>query len=90
MLMQYIIPLLITLLLAVFSVLLLKNVLGRTEAAVEIIISGDEKVEQLENTVLIAKQAAQRYFKNANVYIRGGDGAYIDVLCRRHHVLRKE
>jgi hypothetical protein len=58
--------------------------------AVEIIISGDEKAEQLENTVLLAKQAAQKYFKNANVYIRGGESKYIDVLCRRYHVQRKE
>lgn len=90
MLMQYIIPLLITLLLAVFWVFLLKNFHGSTKAAVEIIISGDEKAEQLENTVLVAKAAAERYFKNANVYIRGGDDAYIDILCRRYHVLRKE
>ncbi|MBQ7036135.1 MAG: hypothetical protein IJN74_01430 [Clostridia bacterium] len=90
MLMQYGIPLLITGFLALFAVLLFRSLHGSTEASVEIIISGDEGAEQLENTVMIAKQAAERYFKNASVYIRGGEGAYIDALCQRYHVLRKE
>ncbi len=90
MLMQYGIPLLITLCLILATVVLLRSVHGTAEATVEIIISGDEQAENIENTVMIAKQMAQRYFKNASVYIRGEGSTYIDALCRRYDVMRKE
>ena len=64
--------------------------MGSAETAVEIIVYGDENAEQIENTVMLAKEMAKRYFKNANVYIKGGEGAHLDVLCRRYNVLRKE
>ena len=90
MLMDYCIPLLITFLLASLAVILLYAVPKGTETPVEIIVSGDEKTENIEKTVLCARRIAGRYFKNVSVYIRGGQDAYIDVLCRRYHVQRKE
>lgn len=90
MLMQYGIPLLITLCLVLSAFVLLWSLQGSSDVAVEIIISGEEKAEQIENTLMAAKLATQRYLKNASVYIKGGDSAYIDALCRRYNVLRKE
>lgn len=90
MLLNYAIPLLITFLLAAFCILLLRVIPGSTGARVEMIITGDEKAENMEKAVIIAKRLAQRYFKNAEVYVRGGANTYIDALCRRYDVRRKE
>ncbi len=90
MLMQYIVPLLITVCLALAALLLFRAMGVPAEGSVEIIITGDEKAENIENTVAMAKRLSERYFKNARVYIRGGDDTYVSALCRRYGVRRKE
>ncbi len=90
MLMQYIVPLLITVCIAM-AVLLLLHAAGKPAGGnVEIIITGEEGAENIENTVAMAKRFAQQYFKNADVYIRGSDSTYVRALCRRYGVQRKE
>ncbi|MDD6308650.1 MAG: hypothetical protein PUB07_04770 [Clostridia bacterium] len=86
---QYGIPILITLLLVCMVVLLLRAVRAPVRTYVEIIVSGDECPEDLENAVITAKLLAERYFDDACVYVRGKDNAYIDMICRRYGVCRK-
>ncbi len=90
MLTQYIVPLLITVCLALVAILLLRAMGVPAGGSVEIIIAGDEKAENIENTVAMAKRLSEQYFKNARVYIRGGENTYVNALCRRYGVLRKE
>lgn len=90
MLFTYIIPLLITVCLAATALVLLYAVGVPADGSVEIIITGEEGKENIENTVAIAKRLSQRYFTGARVYVRGGDSTYVNALCRRYDVLKKE
>ncbi len=90
MLMQYIVPLLITVCVALAATLLLHATGVPADGSVEIIITGDEGAENIENTVAMAKRFAQRYFKDACVYIRSSDSTYVRALCSRYGVQRKE
>ncbi len=90
MLMQYGIPLLITLLLIWTVVLLVRAIVAPARTYVEIIVSGDDVPEDVENAVMTAKRLAERYFENACVYVRGKDNIYIDAICRRFDVKRKD
>ncbi len=90
MLIQYIVPLLITACLAALALVLLRTMGVPADGRVEIIISGDEKAENIENAVAMAKRLSEQYFKNAGVYIRGGESTYVNALCRRYDVCRKE
>ncbi len=90
MLIQYIIPLLITVCLAAGILILLRAMGVPADGNVEIIITGDEKAENMENAVAMAKRLSEHYFKNARVYIRGDESTYISVLCKRYGVCRKE
>ncbi len=90
MLMQYIVPLLITVCLAAAARLLLYAMGVPADGSVEIIITGDEGAENIENTVAMAKRLSQRYFKDACVYIRGSDSTYVNALCSRYGVQRKQ
>ncbi|MBE7024556.1 MAG: hypothetical protein E7408_00675 [Ruminococcaceae bacterium] len=90
MLLEYIVPLLITVCLAAAALLLLRAMGVPADGSVEIIITGDEDVENIENTVAMAKRLGQRYFSNARVYIRGSDSTYVNALCKRYGVLKKQ
>ncbi len=90
MLMQYGIPLLITLLLVWTVVLLIRAITVPARTYVEIIISGDDVPEDVENAVITAKRLAEKYFENASVYVKGQDNIYINAICRRFGIERKE
>ena len=90
MLIQYIVPLLITACLAAAVLLLLRTMGVPADGSVEIIISGDEKADNIESAVAMAKRLSEQYFKDAKVYIRGGESTYVNALCRRYDVCRKE
>lgn len=87
---QIFIPILITVSVAAAVYILLQAVGVPAGGRVEIIISGDEQTDAIENTVILAKQMSQRYFKNASVFIRGGDDTYVRALCHRYSIDRKE
>ena len=88
--MQYIVPLFISVCLAA-AVFLLFYAEGRPAGgAIEIIIGGDETAESVEHTVAMARRLSERYFKNAQIYIRGGEERYVSALCKRYGVQRKE
>lgn len=90
MLVQYGIPLLITLCLICTIALLFRAVISPVHTYVEIIISGDDKTEDLENAVITAKRISEKYFNNACVYIRGEENAYLNAICRRFDIQRKD
>ena len=90
MLVQYIVPFLITVCLAAAAFILLRAIGVPAGGNVEIIIAGDEGAENIENTVAMAKRLSQRYFSGARVYIRGGDTTYVNALCARYGVERKQ
>ncbi len=90
MLMQYIIPLIISLCIAAVVYILLYAAGRPAEGDVEIIIGGEEQTESVENTVAMARWLSERYFKDARIYIRGGEERYVSTLCRRYGVRRKE
>lgn len=52
---------------------------------VEIIIDACG-AEDIEGLVINAKNAAQKYFDNASIYIRGGDEEYCEVLCKAYDI----
>lgn len=87
---QYFIPIIITVLIWAVLYILINAVGAPADGKVEIIISGEEQADCIENTVIMAKQLSQRYFKNASVFIRGGEDTYVHALCQRYSVDRKE
>ena len=52
---------------------------------VQIIIDAGD-ADDIEELVINAKNAAQKYFDNADIFIRGGDGKYSDILCRAYNI----
>lgn len=77
---EYIIPITImAFILAVFFILLRAVLIIPSEAKVEIIINDDDK-EETEKTLISARLVADRYFKNAQIYIREENGSiYRDI-----------
>lgn len=87
---QYWISICITVCLAALVYLLIHAVGKPAGGHVEIIISGDENAESIENTVMMAKQLSQRYFRDASICIRGGEATYVGALCKRYNICQKE
>ena len=87
---QFLVPILITVCIFAAVYILLSAVGAPAGGNVEIIISGEEETDYIENTVVMAKQLSERYFKNASVFIRGGEDTYVRALCRRYGIDRKE
>ncbi len=87
---QFLVPILITVCIFAAVYILLTAVGMPAGGNVEIIISGEEQADCIENTVIMAKQLSERYFKNASVFIRGGDDTYVRAICRRYNIKRKE
>lgn len=56
---------------------------------IEIVIDADIAGERLEEVVFGTLLAAQKYFKNSAVYIKGGEEKKTDALCRAYGVLKK-
>ena len=90
MLVQYIVPLIISVCLAAMVYILVYAQGKPAGGNVEIIICGEERTENVEHTVAMARQLSERYFKDAHIYIRGGEEQYVSALCRRYGVRRKE
>ncbi len=90
MLITYIVPLFITAFLAFLMIWFLKFRGKPAGGNVEIIISGDEEAENLEHAVQTAKRLSCECFKTARVFIRGSDSTYVNALCKRYDVQRKE
>ena len=52
---------------------------------VQIIIdAGDER--DIEELVIAAKNVANKYFDNADIFVRGSDEEYCEILCKAHNV----
>ncbi len=91
MLAEYLVAGIIVLMLAVSSYILISAMLGDIEKTrIEIVIDADTADEDFEYAVITAKRVADKYFRNCDVYIRGGENELVDALCRTHGVTRKD
>lgn len=88
---EYIVAGIIVFMLAVSSYILIRATLGDIEKTrIEIVIDADTADEDIEYAVITAKRVAEKYFRNCDVYIKGGESELIYALCRTHGVIRKE
>lgn len=88
---EYIVPLLILGAIAAAAFIVIRAVFSSpTSVEMEIVINADEENSETERAVVTTRYIAEKYFKNAKIYLRGKDEKYIQYLCRTYGVLHRE
>ncbi|MBR5218159.1 MAG: hypothetical protein IKV89_00365 [Clostridia bacterium] len=84
---EYIISVICIIIFALAFYLILRAVTPSSNMKIEIIIDARQGEEETEKTIVAAKLIADRHFKNAEIYIRGGNPDYVETLCRQYGIV---
>jgi len=83
---EYIISVICSMVFTLAFYLILRAITPSSDMRIEIIINAEDKEDETEKTIVAAKLIADKHFKNAEIYIRGGNPAYVDALCRQYGI----
>ena len=90
MIVEYLIPIIITFLLAAALFTLIASTIMPSDAKVEIIVYSDENPDNLEYALMSAEKVAEKYFNNSTIYLKGRENDYINAVCKKYGAIRKD